>query len=805
MLGELRTTALSPQKYYELYMRVWSELHDLRMFFSDPTRHGRSNLELYELVQHAGNILPRLYLLITVGAVYIQSKENVSAKDVLKDLVEMTKGVQHPIHGLFLRAYLSQASKDLLPDESEGNVDDIVDSSDKNSFSDSTSPNGSVTDSIDFVLQNFTEMNKLWVRMAHGGRDVRDVERREKERRELRDLVGKNLHVLSGLEGLTLGLYENTVLPKILEQIIQCKDDIAQPYLMDAVVQVFPDDFHAKTLGKLCDAVLLLKPSVNVGDVLSSLMDRLTSASEDEDSETDFITQFNSVDALGTFKACVANVVSNQPTLSARERLRMHASLMHFAVAAHGEKLELVDGILTACANSLGARAEGDASTSGTTPPPPMIVADPKAVKQLLALLAVPLEKYDVSDVLSLKSYPLVMGLLQPADARQMAVTIVKAVLKSSGDIKSVQQVATLFGFVKPLTFDSPDVNDETDDEDFEEEQALMARVVLKLRADDFETQLTLLQTAKQQFQNGGARRLKHALPPLAFAALRLGRKAANENKNESSEPKTSPVSKFILQFLHQTVMLLQHAESHEHALFLFLESARLADLCGAEQVAIDFFERAMGLYEEEVTDSRKQKNALALITGTLQRCVSLSYESNASLVDKAVAYASRLLKKPDRVAALVSCAQTMWGVDVPQSETKTMHPEGVSKQETSPDSLTDFQRSVGDPKAAFTCLEKALHIGTSSLEASKTTGSGAGEALLCLVTALNAHVWFFGKGCPSVGASKITEIVELINNESGSGLPSDVQAYYQNTLQYVEHQNTAVGAVAERFLELKI
>ena len=173
MLGELRTTALSPQKYYELYMQVWSELHHLESFFADPARHGRTNLELYELVQHAGNILPRLYLLVCVGSVYVKSGEG-AAKDVLKDLVEMAKGVQHPIHGLFLRAYLGQASKTLLPDagspfEGEG---------------------GDTRDAVDFVLQNFTEMNKLWVRMQHGG-PARDKDRREKERRELRDLVGK--------------------------------------------------------------------------------------------------------------------------------------------------------------------------------------------------------------------------------------------------------------------------------------------------------------------------------------------------------------------------------------------------------------------------------------------------------------------------------------------------------------------------------------------------------------------------------------------------------------------------------------
>ena len=55
------------------------------------------------------------YLLCTVGSVYVRSKE-APAKDVLKDLVEMSRGVQHPIRGLFLRSYLSQISKDKLPD-----------------------------------------------------------------------------------------------------------------------------------------------------------------------------------------------------------------------------------------------------------------------------------------------------------------------------------------------------------------------------------------------------------------------------------------------------------------------------------------------------------------------------------------------------------------------------------------------------------------------------------------------------------------------------------------------------------------
>ena len=45
------------------------------------------------------------YMLCTVGAVAIKTR-SMSIKPVLIDLVEMCKGVQNPLKGLFLRAYL---------------------------------------------------------------------------------------------------------------------------------------------------------------------------------------------------------------------------------------------------------------------------------------------------------------------------------------------------------------------------------------------------------------------------------------------------------------------------------------------------------------------------------------------------------------------------------------------------------------------------------------------------------------------------------------------------------------------------
>lgn len=69
----------------------------------------------------------------------------------------------------------------------------------------------SVLDSINFILLNFAEMNKLWVRMQHQGH-TRDRERREQERRDLRVLVGANLHRLSRLEAINTDLYRSVSL-----------------------------------------------------------------------------------------------------------------------------------------------------------------------------------------------------------------------------------------------------------------------------------------------------------------------------------------------------------------------------------------------------------------------------------------------------------------------------------------------------------------------------------------------------------------------------------------------------------------
>lgn len=130
--------------------------------------------------------------MIAVGSVYLQMP-SAPVKEILRDMMEMSRGIQHPTRGLFLRHYLSTVTKEGLPiGQGEG-------------------PEGNLVDSVEFILTNFIEMNKLWVRLQHLGHS-RDREKRELERKELRILVGTNLVRLSQLEGVGLELYKEVVI-----------------------------------------------------------------------------------------------------------------------------------------------------------------------------------------------------------------------------------------------------------------------------------------------------------------------------------------------------------------------------------------------------------------------------------------------------------------------------------------------------------------------------------------------------------------------------------------------------------------
>ncbi|KAL0489745.1 vacuolar protein sorting protein VPS35 [Acrasis kona] len=730
MLNQLRTSELSPKHYYDLYMLVFDKMRHLEMFFSEENKRGRRMQDLYEVVQHAGNIVPRLYLLITVGSVYIKSKE-APAKDVLKDLVEMCKGVQHPTRGLFLRNYLSQLSKDKLPDvgsEYEG-------------------VGGQVQDSINFIIQNFTETVHLFSRLKNEG-PASEREKREKERNELSILVGKSLERLSNLEGVTLEIYRSMVLNKVLEVVVQSNDKMVQQYLMDCIIQVFPDEFHMATLDTFLQSCLDLDQGVDLRAILTSLMDRLSNFIQRRASQGEQHDDYGT-NVVETFTKYVDKVLEVY-AVELSDNLLINISLLSLSLQAYPERTDYVNRIITGVATHLVDT----------------LINDDQVIKLTKKVLTIPLESYkSILKLLDLDNYNQVLTLLPFEEKRMVARQIVRTAIKHGDKITTVDQVNELFELIKPMLKDEPtnETLAEDDWEDFEEEQNLVARCVHLFDNAETDNLFKIYSAARKHFGQGGVKRIQFTLVPLVFKYLELATRiyqsqitAAATPTLEGEAPAVGGVIKQdkVFQYVMEILEVLANQRPGP-ALQLYLQSALCADRCDLEKIVYELLSQAFMLYEEE--DSKVQLEYLHLIINALQGMKHISEENYNTLSTKTCQYSSKLLRKPDQCRAVLMCSHLFW----PMFENKEL--QNSSK--------------------ALECLQWSLKIVKSCL---------SNQQILLFVEILNVYAHHFDKKNDKVTAEYLNGMIDLIFTnipnleETEETAAAPINIFYRNTLRHL-------------------
>lgn len=700
-------------------MAVFDALRHLSSYLKDshPVNH---LADLYELVQYAGNIIPRLYLMITVGTVYM-SIEDAPVKEIMKDMMEMSRGVQHPIRGLFLRYYLSGQARDNLP---TGN---------------SEGPEGNLQDSISFILTNFVEMNKLWVRLQHQGHS-RERDLRTQERKELQLLVGNNLVRLSQL--VDLDTYKNVILQPLLEQVVQCRDVLAQEYLLEVITQVFPDEFHLHTLDQFLAAVSRLNPHVNVKVIVIALMDRLSSyaARESEarpvedrkkveeeaiekllekvrlskekeavdsapaapnggesapesngtseaapkdpaaeaDSSEPADTESEDKPANGTdetadkksrgipeniklyeiFFEQVINLVNAQH-LPIQDTTALLVSLANLALSIYPDRLDYIDQVLEYANQKIKQHASSPDLHS------------PESQNNILNLLLAPIKSYvSIFTALSLPTYvPLVHSQTYPTRravagevARNLQLNQTKiSDLSALEGVLEILKVLIKEGTQTPAGYPGVQQRKAVETEETVEEQGWLARIVHLIQSDDNDTQFKLLQMARKAYAEGNER-VKFTTPALITSAMKLARRyKSREHYDDNWETQSSALYKFMHSSLSQLYSRVNG--SAELCLRLFVACGQIADQTGAEEVSYEFFAQAFTIYEEAISDSRAQFQAVCVIAGALHETRNFGKENYDTLITKCALHGSKLLKKPDQCRAVYLASHLWWAV----------------------------------------------------------------------------------------------------------------------------------------------
>ena len=196
-------------------------------------------------------------------------------------------------------------------------------------------------------------MNKLWVRLQHQGHS-RDRALREQERKDLRLLIGSTLVRISQLEEITLEMYQSKVLPSLLGEIVSCKDVIAQEYLFDVIIQAFPDEFHLQCLDMYIAAVAKLNPSVNVKQIVISLIDRFSKyAARSLDDKTGETGIPADLELFDVFWEQITELMDNRPEFTIEDISSLLLSSCTLATNCYPERLEYIDCILGLAQNKV--------------------------------------------------------------------------------------------------------------------------------------------------------------------------------------------------------------------------------------------------------------------------------------------------------------------------------------------------------------------------------------------------------------------------------------------------------------------
>lgn len=615
------------------------------------------------------------YLLVTVGSVYIKTKE-APAREILTDLVEMTKGVQYPLRGLFLRNYLSICVKDKLPDKG----------------SDYERAGGGTTDdSIAFLLHNLSETNQLWIRMQYqksGVAAAKNKAAREKERQDLRVLVGTSLVRLSQLEGVSVSVYSSKVLPRLLEIIVGCKDAIAQQYLMDCVIQVFPDEFHLQNLEKMLAAMSDLHVRVDIATILSALVERLTryhegtrpSKRDTSGGSTDsaelkqrefFKLLLDCVSKLlvvPTRGSSISGASSDKKTESSADlteslgtpgesTLSFFVTFAKFTLTCFSSSTSLLQEVVKCLLAFVNGRSWSEKDIQN------MIVPQ---VKEFVLMVFQHLALQELTHVNDIKD---VLRILPYSTARKgVALEWIEMLLKRKEHVASVEEMELLMELLSPIIRDDPSETPLSIDyssasrkelDEFEREQLVLSKVVHLIKSDDLDSQYRMLSAARRSFGQGGVFRIRFTLVPLIYRSLTLARDLSSTTPDAALAISTREV----LQFVHEMVTALASKleQMSVTCVNLFLQCALVADGCNLEAIAYEFITQAFIVYEDQITNSREQVKALELMVSSLRATNNLSNANYDVLSAKTTQYSARLLKKSEQAGMVIKCAHLFW------------------------------------------------------------------------------------------------------------------------------------------------
>lgn len=265
LLSELDTNQFTVDEYMTLYTMVFDEMHFIKKFIKDQSHKENKLEDLYTIVQQVTTLVPRLYLMITIGNLALE--ENYSlAKKVIADILKFMLCCKSPVKGLLVRYYFTKTLKDYF-------CNYLVDSETIESDNNTITTNNDISDTpsfnnmifiIEVLLHNLEQSCNLWIK-------VENLD----DKNNLKHTLGENVFRLANIETLTSEVYSGFILSKLLDIVLSKKDIYLKSYLLDCIIHAFPTELNLKCVSSIFSGISNLKGKININSFVISFIQRV--------------------------------------------------------------------------------------------------------------------------------------------------------------------------------------------------------------------------------------------------------------------------------------------------------------------------------------------------------------------------------------------------------------------------------------------------------------------------------------------------------------------------------------------------
>ena len=295
--------------------------------------------------------------------------------------------------------------------------------------------------------------------------------------------------------------------------------------------------------------------------------------------------------------------------------------------------------------------------------------------KHVLALLLAPIKTYSsLFTALALPHYTPLLQLQPYPTRRAVAGEIARSILRHETPITTPDQLNSVLEILQVLIKEAapspagyqggPARRAPLETDETIEEQGWLARIVHLLKGSDADTQFKLLQAARDAFAQGNER-IKYTTPALLTAALKLVRRyKARQHLQDDWNSRSSSVYKFIHTLISTLYTRVSTPQISDLALRLFLSAGLVSNQTGHEEVSYEFFAQAFTVYEDSISDSRAQFQAVCCIAQALSRTRGFGRENYDTLITKCALHGSKLLKKPDQCRSVYLASHLWWATE---------------------------------------------------------------------------------------------------------------------------------------------